>query len=112
VRPARILCDAAGPAGSLIAEAARDGIAIDAVSTADHAKACGLLFDLAIGRRMRHLGDPLLEKALTGAERRDVGDGAWLWSRKNSLVDISPLVASTIALWAAATPKGKPVFWG
>lgn len=107
VRPARILVDPAGPGGSLIAEAASQGVVIEPVTVADHAKACGLLFDLVMQGRMRHLGDPLLERALAGAVKRDMGDGAWLWSRKNSLVDISPLVAATIALWAA-TPGPKP----
>jgi len=109
-KPRRILVDATGPAGSLIAEGAAAGLTIDAVSTADHAKACGLMFDLVTQRGMRHGPDPLLELALVGAVKRDVGDGAWLWSRRNSLVDISPLVAATIALWAAAGPGDKPLF--
>lgn len=108
-KPRRILVDATGPAGSLISEGAEAGLVIEPVSTADHAKACGLIFDLATEGRMRHGPDPLLELALSGAVKRDVGDGAWLWSRKNSLVDISPLVAVTIAMWAAYEPS-PPVF--
>jgi hypothetical protein len=34
-----------------------------------------------------------------GASTRPLGD-AWAWSRRSSLVDVSPLVASTLALWA------------
>lgn len=108
-KPRRILVDAAGPAGSLISEAADAGLLIEPVSTADHAKACGLIFDLASEGRMRHGPDPLLELALAGAVKRVVGDGAWLWSRKNSLADISPLVAVTIAMWAAYETKDAPV---
>ena len=33
---------------------------------------------------------------MAGAEKRKVGD-SWLWSRKDSSVDISPLVAVTLA---------------
>jgi phage terminase large subunit-like protein len=109
-RPRRVLVDATGPAGSLIAEGQAQGVEIVPVSTADHAKACGYLYDAVLEGRMRHLGDPRMEKALQGAVRRDVGDGAWLWSRKSSLLDISPLVACTIALWAAAEHHGPSGF--
>lgn len=109
-RPRRILVDATGPAGSLIAEGQAVGLEIEAVSTADHAKACGLLYDLAMQGRFRHGPDLVLEKALAGAVKRDAGDGAWLWSRKNSLVDISPLVAVTIALWGASERHGTARF--
>lgn len=108
IKPARILADATGPAGSLISEAAAKGITIEPVSAADHAKACGLLYDLTTTGRFRHLGDPLLERALAGAVKRNLGDGAWLWSRKSSLVDISPLVASTLAVWAAHSAAVAP----
>jgi hypothetical protein len=33
-----------------------------------------------------------------GAAKRPLGD-AWAWSRKSSGVDISPLVAITLAVW-------------
>ena len=42
-----------------------------------------------------------LVEAIKGAGTRALGDG-WCWSRKSSRVDISPLVASTLALWACA----------
>jgi hypothetical protein len=36
---------------------------------------------------------------------------AWAWSRKNSATDISPLVASTLALWGAVNAKDDaPMF--
>jgi hypothetical protein len=34
--------------------------------------------------------------------KRRSGD-AWAWSRKNSSIDISPLVAVTLALWGVET---------
>lgn len=107
-RPAKVLADPAGPAGSLIGEAATVGVEVEAVSVREHAAACGLFYDLVVEGRMRHLGDPLLETALLGATRREVGD-AWLWSRKHSLVDVSPLVASTLALWAVGDAPPAPL---
>jgi hypothetical protein len=43
--------------------------------------------------------------ALRGAVQRPLGD-AWGWSRKNSTVDITPLVAGTIATWALLERAG------
>ena len=49
---------------------------------------------------LRHLGTDELASALNGAKRRNLGD-AWGWDRKNSAIDISPLVSSTLALYGA-----------
>jgi hypothetical protein len=105
--PVAVLADAAGPAGSLIYQCAQEGFDVEVVSAADHAKACGHLFDLVVEQRLRHLGSDELEQALRGATRRPLGD-AWAWSRRNSAVDISPLVAATLALWGAATLGWNP----
>jgi hypothetical protein len=58
----------------------------------------------AIPPTLRHRGRPELDAAVAGAEQRIVSD-SWLWSRKNSSVDISPLVAVTLA--AAQAPKRR-----
>ena len=50
---------------------------------------------------VRHLGSGELSEAIKGACTRSLAD-AWVWSRRSSGVDISPLVASTLALWACA----------
>jgi hypothetical protein len=48
-----------------------------------------------------------LWNAIRGAAVRPLGD-SWAWSRKNSTVDISPLVACTLALAAAMSqPDGS-----
>jgi hypothetical protein len=36
--------------------------------------------------------------ALAGAQKRPLGD-AWAWARRGAGVDISPLVAATLAKW-------------
>jgi hypothetical protein len=54
-------------------------------------------------KTLRHLGSDELRNAILGARTRPIGDGAWAWGRKHSTVDISPLVASTLALGAAAS---------
>lgn len=69
----------------------------------DVAQACSSLLDGMIRRAVWHRNDPHLDVAVRGASRRPLGD-AWTWSRRNSLVDISPLVAVTLALWGASRP--------
>ena len=100
--PVAVLCDAAGPAGSLLHQCDERGVQVEAVSASDHARACGRLFDMIDERMVRHLGGADLRSSIRGATSRPLGD-AWAWSRKNSTVDISPLVAATLALWGAAT---------
>jgi hypothetical protein len=109
-RPSGVYCDASGPAGSLMAEMQRSYIDVTAVSAKEHAQACGQLYDAATQRTMRHLGTLELTAALDGAVKRPLGD-AWAWSRKSSSVDISPLVACTIALWGAQTVETAPGIW-
>jgi Phage Terminase len=110
-RPSGVYCDASGPAGSLMAEIERAGVEVTAISGKEHAQACGLLYDAATQGTMRHLGTLELTAALDGAVKRPLGD-AWAWSRKSSSVDISPLVACTIALWGAQTSENEgPNVW-
>jgi hypothetical protein len=46
---------------------------------------------------MRHIGQTPLTAALAGSKRRTLGD-AWAWQRRDQSVDVSPLVAATLAL--------------
>lgn len=100
--PVAILCDAAGPAGSLVPELEQRGLTITSVTASEHAKACGMIFDYVAQAKLRHLGSPELAAAIKGAAKRPLGE-AWAWSRKNSTVDITSLVSVTLALWGGAT---------
>lgn len=95
-------------AASIVAELARARIVVDAIGASDHAKACGTFVDLLASDRLAHRSQAVLDDAVTGAARRPLGD-AWLWSRSRSDVDISPLVAVTLAAWKAhtGTPSGR-----
>jgi hypothetical protein len=53
---------------------------------------------------LRHRGTQELSVAVAGARKRTLVD-AWAWSRKSSSVDISPLVACTLAFWGVATSE-------
>jgi hypothetical protein len=98
----KVVCDGVGPAAALIPELEKKGIVVEALSAQEYARACGTFFDAVEQRGLRHLGTAELRSAIKGAATRPLGD-AWAWSRKNSGVDITPLVSATIALFAAAS---------
>jgi hypothetical protein len=101
----RVVCDGVGPASSMV-QALRDaGVLVDTVNTSEHGQACGRLVDMVSEHAVAHLGSDELRDAIRGARSRTLGD-AWAWSRRNSSVDISPLVAATLALGAAAGVYG------
>lgn len=105
-QPAAVMFDTGGPAGSI----GRDIPGAVGLSAKEYVQACGVFFDLVAAGRLRHLGSGELEAAVRGAARRSLVD-AWAWSRKSSRVDISPLVAATVAVHRAAQPA-RHVFAG
>jgi hypothetical protein len=108
--PFAIVCDGASPAAALIDELMEKDIEVEAKNANDQARACGVFYDLVDQEGLRHLGTAELVAALRGAKQRPLGD-AWAWSRKNSKVDITPLVAVTLAAWQATlAPTGEPAF--
>lgn len=98
--PAMIVTDDVGPGGSLVPELEAAGVQVVRVKTNDATEACGLLVDAIDQRRIRHLGRQELRSAIKAADKRNVRD-RWLWDRKGSVGDITPLVAVTLAHWAA-----------
>jgi len=94
------MCDELGPAASLMQGLDEAGIQITRISGAEHAQACGQFVDAVQEDRLRHLGSVDLWNAIRSSGTRPLVD-RWVWSRTRSAADISPLVASTLALWAA-----------
>ncbi len=92
-----IRIDKTSPAASFIVPLRERAVEVVEVSTAEHAQACGQFIDAAINDGLRHLGQVSLDSALRGAVLRASGD-AELWGRRSSKVDITPLVAVTLAL--------------
>jgi len=107
--------DAAGPAGSFIApleeagfvsvapaaKAPDSGLALVKPTAQQAAQAFAGFYDAPEQDALRHLDQPELASALAGATTRPLGD-ARAWSRRDSSVDISPLVAVTVAKWVFA----------
>lgn len=104
-----IVYDGSGPAASLTHDLDEADIETTPVTAREHGQACGALLDLVDQRKLRHLGTNELTSAIRGAAKRPLGD-AFVWSRKSSAADISPLVAATLALWGATEiPEPEPV---
>lgn len=99
-RPVATVIDAAGPAGSLIDELETQGVEVTRPTAREVVQGCGRFYDMVMdSKTLRHNGDQDLEAAVAGAVKRDLGDG-WAWARKATSIDISPLVAVTLASWA------------
>lgn len=98
-RPGSTVAVAAnGPAGGLIAKLAAAGVEVVKLSDAEMARGVQGLFDTVAGGGMRHLGDPLMDAAVGAGRKREIGDGAWTWSRKSSAANITLLEAMTAAM--------------
>lgn len=98
----RVILDGTSPAASLIPDLEARGLEVVVASTRDLTQACGALTDLVTAEGFRHIDQAELTAAIAGASTRDLGDGAWAWSRRNSLIDISPLVSLTLAAWGVS----------
>jgi len=106
-RPSAVVVDAAGPAGSLLADIDSARIEVTLTTARDMAQACGGLFDAVTAGHVFHRGQPELTEAALAARRRPLGD-AWAWARKSATdADISPLVAVTLAHWASRSVQSS-----
>jgi hypothetical protein len=110
-KPLDWVLDPGGPAGALLPDLLAIGIEPRQMSARDLGQACEAFTAAVTDKALRHLGDPVLARAIAGAGRRDIGDGLWAWSRRKSDTDISPLVAATGAHWGLSVsppPKAPP----
>lgn len=100
-RSAQFVLDAGAAAGSFIPELQDAGLKVVEINGREYARACGLFFDLVDGERVAHRAQWQLDDAVAGASKRKLGD-AWAWNRRGEL-PITPLVASTLAVYGALT---------
>ena len=88
---------------------------VQPITAGEHARGCGMFFDGIMGDvpTVNHLDDPGLNAAVAGAVKRPLGD-RWAWSRKDSTIDITTLVSTTLALYGFLRKRleGQPCLAG
>lgn len=101
----KLIGDPTGPAAPVVDAARRAGLAVGTVPAAERLAAHGhLIAELAAGRAAV-IGHPAMDEARRAARRRWTDAGGWVWSRRRSSGDISPLTAWTMAQWQARQQK-------
>lgn len=106
-QPCAVVIDPASPAGAFIAPLEEHGLEVMKLTGREAAHAHGAMRNDATNMVARHMDQPELNDALAGAATRDLAD-AQAWSRKDSSVDISPLVAVTNAAYGYAVHGPEP----
>ena len=97
---AEIVCDGYGPSAAMARKADDAGITVRRLDSNEYGQACGLFVDTVGEETLRHLGQDEMLHSIRGAKARPLVD-RWAWSRTKSSVNISPLVAATLALYSA-----------
>jgi len=87
---------------SIVAELRRERIPVEVTGPTDMAAACSVMTDLLNAGLLNHRTDPALDHAVANATTKRLRDG-WAWSRRDTELDISPLVAATLAVHSAMT---------
>lgn len=114
VKPMRIAVQGRGAAiSSHIDELALiDGVEIVSCEGKDLGAWTGRFYDAVCskeGTKLWHIPQPDLDLAASMAQVKPLGDSAWCWDRRNSGIDICPLVALTMAfgLATAIVPEAR-----
>lgn len=92
---ASVAVDFGGPAG-VFADSLTN---CQRMSGREVVQACAAFFDAVIDANVKVRTDLALDAAVGGAVKKPVGDG-FVWSRKASTADVTPLMAATLALAA------------
>jgi phage terminase large subunit-like protein len=96
-----VVVDGGSSAASLIPALTEAGVDVRTISGAEYGGACGLFYDEALAGRLHHIDQTPLTAAVQGARWRPLGDRQ-VWNKRDAQVDITPLVATTLALHGAA----------
>ncbi len=94
---APVVVAATGPLGWLVPVLERAGVRVVVASASDVLGAAAGFATAVVQGRVCHQRDPRLDEAVAAATRRRAGD-RWAFDR-TCPVDLSPLVAASLALW-------------
>lgn len=95
--------DKVSQAGPLVEELEAAGLKVLTPTAREYAQWCGVFYSAVVPQEnntpyLVHSGQPMFNSAVAGAEKRDLAD-CWAWDRRNTSVDICPLVSATLALY-------------
>lgn len=102
----KVALDFGGPAG-VFADSLK---ACEKLKGAEVARACAAMYDAITDGNVRFRTDPSLDAAVKGASKKSVGD-QFVWSRKGSAEDVTPLMAATLAHIAGPKSGVPMVAW-
>lgn len=105
--PVAIVIDELAATGTLVGELRRLRVRVWPVKYREYMRACGSLFDAISQRAVVHTSQQEMNDAVAGAGRKDGESTLWKWAASSS-VDISPLVAATLAFAGLHRRAGKP----
>lgn len=92
-----VALDGQGAANSLVKDLEDEGFEVRRLTGREKVDACGAWFDAVMDGKFAHLPDVVLDTALSGAKKRTVSDGGFMWMRNGSQQDITPLYVVTLA---------------
>lgn len=103
---ATVAVDFGGPAGVLA-----DGLdRCERMQGREVIQACGGMYDAIVEAAVMFRQDDAMDAAVAGVVKKPVGD-LWVWSRKASVADVSPLMAATLARGSAPRAVVPLVSW-
>lgn len=102
--------DGGGPAAHLIPKLEEAGLYVLTLAAKDVVSACARMVNLVNDSELVHGPQSQLDAAVEGAKKRPLGDGGFTFGRRKSDVDVTPLLAVTLAAWAMEQEAG-PNLW-
>lgn len=111
-RTAAVVIDGQSPAMALLPDLKKRHVKVITTNAADMGRACGRFQDMLRDGLLTHLPkdmQPALDVAVANATTRNIGtSGAIGWNKLGTDIDISPLVACTLALYGTFITKRDP----
>jgi hypothetical protein len=78
------------------------GMTVEPIPNGDMPAACGAFYAAATATDpgLRHLGQHALDQAVSNGRRQFIADKTFIWARRKSAGDITPLYMATLGHWA------------